>query len=37
MFFSSERAKAELGYNARPWQQAVGDALDWFGKQGMIG
>jgi len=36
MFFSSERAKAELGYAARPWQQAVGDALDWFRAQGMI-
>jgi hopanoid-associated sugar epimerase len=37
MFFSSERAKAELGYTCRPWQQAVGDALDWFARQGMIG
>jgi len=37
MFFSSERAKAELGYSHRPWQQAVGDALDWFRAQGMIG
>ena len=36
MFFSSERAKAELGYTHRPWQQAVGDALDWFRAQGMI-
>jgi hopanoid-associated sugar epimerase len=36
MFFSSERAKAELGYTYRPWQQAVGDALDWFRAQGMI-
>jgi hopanoid-associated sugar epimerase len=37
MFFASDRAKAELGYAARPWQQAVGDALDWFRGQGMIG
>ncbi|MBA2934739.1 NAD-dependent epimerase/dehydratase family protein [Sphingomonas sp. CGMCC 1.13654] len=36
MFFSSERAKTELGYTYRPWQQAVGDALDWFHGQGMI-
>lgn len=36
MFFSSDRARAELGYGARPWQQAVGDALDWFRAQGMI-
>ncbi|PXA85147.1 NAD-dependent dehydratase [Nostoc sp. 3335mG] len=37
MFFSSDRAKAELGYTHRPWRQAVGDALDWFRAQGMIG
>jgi hopanoid-associated sugar epimerase len=37
MFFSSERAKAELGYAARPWAEAVGDALGWFRAQGMIG
>jgi hopanoid-associated sugar epimerase len=36
MFFASDRAKAELGYTYRPWQQAVGDALDWFRAQGMI-
>jgi dihydroflavonol-4-reductase len=37
MFFASDRAQAELGYAARPWQQAVADALDWFRAQGMIG
>jgi dihydroflavonol-4-reductase len=37
MFFASDRAKVELGYTHRPWQQAVGDALDWFRAQGMIG
>jgi hopanoid-associated sugar epimerase len=37
MFFSSDRAKAELGYSARPWQQAVADALGWFRDAGMIG
>jgi hopanoid-associated sugar epimerase len=37
MFFSSDRAKAELGYAARPWQDAVGDALGWFRARGMIG
>lgn len=37
MFFSSERAKAELGYQARPWQAAVADALGWFREAGMIG
>ncbi|HLZ79034.1 MAG TPA: hopanoid-associated sugar epimerase [Sphingomonas sp.] len=37
MFFSSDRAKAELGYQARPWQAAVADALGWFREAGMIG
>ncbi|WBO22996.1 hopanoid-associated sugar epimerase [Sphingomonas abietis] len=37
MFFASDRAKAELGYAARPWQHAVADALGWFRAQGMIG
>ncbi len=36
MFFSSARAKAELGYAPRPYRAAVGDALDWFRAQGMI-
>lgn len=36
MFYSSARAEAELGYRARPWQQAVADALDWFRVEGMI-
>ena len=36
MFFASDRAARELGYSARPWQQAVGDALAWFRGQGMI-
>lgn len=36
MFFASDRAAFELGYSARPWQQAVADALGWFRGQGMI-
>jgi len=36
MFFTSERARRELGYAARPWQEAIGDALAWFGTQGML-
>jgi dihydroflavonol-4-reductase len=31
MFFSSAKAKAELGYTARPARQAVQDAVAWFG------
>jgi nucleoside-diphosphate-sugar epimerase len=36
MYFSSRRAEAELGYHARPWQQAVADALAWFRAEGRI-
>ncbi|WP_150293739.1 hopanoid-associated sugar epimerase [Sphingobium estronivorans] len=36
MFFSSEKAEQELGYIARPWQEAMGDAIDWFRQAGMI-
>lgn len=37
MFFSSARAEAELGYRARPYREALVDAVDWFRKAGMIG
>ena len=36
MYFSSARAEAELGYHARPWPEAIADALGWFRLQGMI-
>lgn len=36
MFFSSAKAEAQLGYRARPWQEAVHDALEWFRQSGMI-
>lgn len=36
MYYTSARAEAELGYRARPWQAAIGDALAWFGEQGML-
>jgi hopanoid-associated sugar epimerase len=36
MFFSSDRARAELGYDPRPYQAAVAEALEWFRAQGMI-
>ena len=36
MFFSSARAEAELGYTARPWEEAVADAVAWFRCAGMI-
>lgn len=36
LFFSSARAAAELGYRARPWQQAVADAVAWFRAEGRL-
>jgi dihydroflavonol-4-reductase len=30
MYFSSEKARTALGYSARPAEQAIHDALDWF-------
>ena len=37
MFYTSAKAQVELGYRARPWQDAIADALAWFGEQGMLG
>jgi dihydroflavonol-4-reductase len=36
MFFTSEKAKRELGYNARPADVAVRDAIQWFHEAGYI-
>lgn len=36
MFYSSARAEAELGYRARPHQQALADAVAWFRAAGSI-
>jgi dihydroflavonol-4-reductase len=36
MFFSSAKAKAELGYDARPYQQGLKEALDWFKAAGRL-
>ena len=36
MYFTSARAEAELGYRARPWGEAVADAIAWFRDSGMI-
>jgi len=36
MFFSSAKAKAELGYTARPYREALADALAWFRAAGML-
>ena len=36
MFFSSAKAKHELGYTAQPWRLAVADAVNWFKVAGYI-
>jgi dihydroflavonol-4-reductase len=36
MFFSSARAKAELGYTARPYRDALTDAIAWFRQAGYL-
>lgn len=36
MFFSSAKAKRELGYTTRPWRLAVADAINWFKVAGYV-
>lgn len=36
MFFSSAKAKAELGYTARPYPEALADAFAWFKAAGYL-
>jgi dihydroflavonol-4-reductase len=36
MYFSWTKAERVLGHRARPWQEAVGDALAWFRAQGRL-
>jgi dihydroflavonol-4-reductase len=36
MFFTSAKAETELGYTARPYQQALADALAWFRAEGYL-
>jgi len=36
MFFSWEKARAELGYEARPYAKGLEDALAWFGSNGYL-
>ncbi len=36
MFFSSAKARAELGYAPRPAEEAVRDAVAWFREHGMV-
>jgi dihydroflavonol-4-reductase len=36
MFYSSAKAERELDYHARPYDEALCDALAWFRSQGMV-
>ena len=36
MFFSSAKAERELGYRARPYREAISDALGWFRQAGYV-
>ena len=36
MFFDDAKARDELGYRSRPYQDGIRDALDWFRAEGMI-
>ncbi|HXW70129.1 MAG TPA: hopanoid-associated sugar epimerase [Methylocella sp.] len=36
MFFSSRKAERELGYKARPYAEAIADALAWFRDRGRL-
>ena len=36
MFFSSAKAERELGYRARPYREALADAVTWFKTAGRL-
>ncbi|HXG79008.1 MAG TPA: hopanoid-associated sugar epimerase [Methyloceanibacter sp.] len=36
MFFSSAKAERELGYRARPAEEGLRDAIEWFRKEGVL-
>ena len=36
MFFSSEKARRELGYTARPYKEGLQDAMTWFRENGYL-
>jgi len=36
MFYSSAKAEAQLGYRARPYVQAIADAIAWFRSAGLV-
>jgi dihydroflavonol-4-reductase len=36
MFFTSAKAERELGYRARPYGEAIAEAIAWFRKNGYL-
>ena len=36
MFFDDGKARRDLGYASRPWQEGIADAIAWFRTRGMI-
>jgi dihydroflavonol-4-reductase len=36
MFFSTAKAEGELGYRARPYREALADAIKWFADTGYL-
>jgi len=36
MFFSSQKAKNDLGYGARSYRHGISDAMEWFGQKGYL-
>jgi dihydroflavonol-4-reductase len=36
MFFSSAKAERELGYRARPYAEAIAEAIAWFRERGYL-
>jgi dihydroflavonol-4-reductase len=36
MYFTSAKAERELGYRARPYGEALADAIDWFHRAGYL-
>ena len=37
MYFSSAKARRDLGYGPRPAREALADAIAWFGENGYLG
>jgi len=36
MFFSDAKARSELGYDSRPYREAIADAIAWFREAGYL-